>query len=238
MGFFSKDSLSGALGRAKGLADKAAETAKTSIEQTKTAVSGKTEQLKQNRRPQEGGMARYEVTYKGGHPEFQLGKKKSPYIMLDIMPDRFSFIPKNQSADWFTGFDIYYNQVSSIEIVDRIISTAEMLISSNGDNSDLRQKNVMEITYSNDDNEYIVRAEMLTGITVMGQAKVCQEMMDLLRTNGILKKFKGVEKSAQNLSGGADDIIGRIEKLAKLKEQGILSEQEFAEKKAELLAKI
>lgn len=92
MALFDKDSISGALGKVKGLTGKAAEAAKTGIDQTKTLVSEKMEQSKQNKLPQEGGLIRYEVIYKGGHPDFQLEKKKSPYILLDIMPDRFSFL--------------------------------------------------------------------------------------------------------------------------------------------------
>lgn len=228
----------GIFDKAKGLADKAVETAKTGIEQTKSVVGEKIEQSKQNKLPQEGGLIRYEVTYKGGHPDFQLEKKKSPYIILDIMPDRFSFLSKPQSEDWFTGFEIPYSQVISLEIVERTISTAESFLSSGSNNSDLRQKNVLEITYLDEENnEYVVRNEMLTGTTVMGQAKVCQEMLDLLRINGILKKFKG-KSDSHVASTGTDDIISQIEKLAKLKEQGILTEEEFSEKKTVLLAKL
>lgn len=239
MGLFNKDSISGALGKAKEMAEKATETAKEGIEQTKTAVNEKMEQSRQSKLPQEGGFIRYEVTYKGGHPDFRLEKKKSPYIVLDIMPDRFSFLPKPQSEDWFTGFDIPYSQVVSLEIVERVISNAEMLLSSGGDNSDLRQKNVIEIKFLDEnDDEYVVRNEMLTGTTVMGQARVCQEMLDLLRTNKLMKLFRGAGDTHASNSSGGDDVLGQIEKLAKLKEQGILSEEEFADKKTKLLEKL
>lgn len=237
MALFDKESLSGALGKAKGLAGRAAEAAKTGIDQTKTLVNEKMEQSKQSKLPQEGGLIRYEVTYHGGHPDFQLGKKKSPYILLDIMPDRFSFLAKPQSEDWFTGFEIFYNQVVSLEIVERTISNAEVFLGG-GDNPNQHQKNVMEIKYIDEaKDEYVVRCEMLTGLTIMGQAKVCQEMLDLLRTKGVMKQFRGTEsKAAANNS--SEDVLGQIEKLAKLKEQGILTEEEFAQKKAALLEKL
>ena len=197
------------------------------------------EQSKQNKLPQEGGLIRYEVIYKGDHPDFQLEKKKSSYILLDIMPDRFSFLAKPQSEDWFTGFEIPYNRIISLEIVERVISNAEMLLSSVSNNSDLRQKNVIEIKYLDEvGDEYVVRNEMLTGTTVMGQAKVCQEMIDLLRTKGIMKQFKGTENSHSANASGGDDVLSQIEKLAKLKEQGILTEEEFANKKAALLEQL
>lgn len=237
MALFDKESLSGALGKAKGLAGKAADAAKTGIDQTKTLVNEKVEQHKQSKLPQEGGLIRYEVTYQGGHPDFQLGKKNSPFILMDVMPDRFSFLAKPTSEDWFTGFEIFYNQVVSLEIVERTISNAEVLLGG-GDNPNQHQKNVMELRYIDGaGDEYVVRNEMLTGLTIMGQAKVCQEMLDLLRTKGIMKQFRGTEsKPAANNS--SDDVLGQIEKLAKLKEQGILTEEEFAQKKAALLEKL
>lgn len=239
MALFDKDSISGALGKAKGLAGKAAEAAKTGIDQTKTLVNEKVEQSKQNKLPQEGGLIRYEVMYKGGHPDFQLEKKKSPYILLDVMPDRFSFLAKPQSEDWFTGFEIPYNRIISLDIVERVISNAEMLMSSGSNNSDLRQKNVIEIKYLDENNdEYVVRNEMITGFSVMGQAKVCQEMLDLFRTKGITKQLKGTENNRSADTSGGDDILSQIEKLAKLKEQGILTEEEFASKKAVLLEQL
>ena len=239
MALFDKESISGALGKAKGLAGKATEAAKTGIEQTKTMVNEKMEQSKQSKLPQEGGLIRYEVTYKGGHPDFQLGKKKSPYIVLDVMPDRFSFLAKPQSEDWFTGFEIPYNKVISLEIVERVISNTEMLLSSSNNNSDLRQKNVIEITYLDESgDEYVVRNEMLTGFTVMGQAGVCQEMLDLLRTKGIMKQFRGTESNHSNNAFGGDDVLKQIEKLASLKENGIITEEEFNQKKATLLEKL
>lgn len=114
-----------------------------------------------------------------------------------------------------------------------------MLLSSGSNNSDLRQKNVIEIKYLDEvGDEYVVRNEMLTGTTVMGQAKVCQEMIDLLRTKGIMKQFKGTENSHSANASGGDDVLSQIEKLAKLKEQGILTEEEFANKKAALLEQL
>lgn len=238
MALFDKDSLSGALGKAKGLAGKAAEAAKTGIDQTKTLVNEKMEQSKQNKLPQEGGLIRYEVTYQGGHPDFQLGKKNSPYILLDVMPDRFSFLAKPQSEDWFTGFEIPYNRVISLEIVERTISNAEVWLGG-ANNPNQQQKNVLEIKYLDEiGDEYVVRNEMLTGTTIMGQARVCQEMLDLLRTKGIMKQFKGMESTQAGNSSGGNDILSQIEKLAKLKEQGILTEEEFASKKATLLEQL
>ncbi len=87
-------------------------------------------------------------------------------------------------------------------------------------------------------DEYVVRNEMLTGFTVIGQAGVCQEMLDLLRTKGIMKQFKGTENNHSNNASGGDDVLKQIEKLASLKENGIITEEEFNQKKAVLLEKL
>ena len=126
-----------------------------------------------------------------------------------------------------------------MEIVERTISNTEMLLSSGNNNSDLRQKNVMEIKYLDEaGDEYVVRNEMLTGFTVMGQAKVCQEMLDLLRTKGIMKQFRGTGNNQSNNASSGEDVLKQIEKLATLKESGIITEEEFNQKKAVLLEKL
>jgi len=97
----------------------------------------------------------------------------------------------------------------------------------------------LEIKYIDEaGDEYVVRNEMLIGTTIMGQARVCQEMLDLLRTKGIMKQFKGRENSHASNGFGGMDVLGQIEKLAKLKEQGILTEEEFVNKKAALLEQL
>ena len=58
---------------------------------------------------------------------------------------------------------------------------------------------------------------MLNGTTIFNQAAKCKEFMDLLRR---------------------EDVLVQVEKLAKLKEAGVLSEEEFNAKKAVLLEKL
>ena len=58
--------------------------------------------------------------------------------------------------------------------------------------------------------------------------------------SGLLMQFcSGVDSSVGAPSvGGEVDVFATIEKLAELRDKGILSEEEFATKKAELLARI
>ena len=63
----------------------------------------------------------------------------------------------------------------------------------------------------------LVQEMMLTGTTIFNQAAKCKELMDMLRR---------------------EDILAQVEKLAKLKEAGVLSEEEFNAKKAVLHEKL
>ena len=78
---------------------------------------------------------------------------------------------------------------------------------------------------------------MLTGLTIFNQAAKCREMMDILRKHDILDRIKNKSQSNQN-HGTEVDILEQIEKLSKLKDAGVLSEEEFLNKKTELLGKL
>jgi hypothetical protein len=75
---------------------------------------------------------------------------------------------------------------------------------------------------------------MLTGVTIYNQAAKCKELIDLLRREDILDRLK----KSNAPESKADDPLTQLEKLSKLKDAGILSEEEFNAKKADLLAKI
>lgn len=222
--------------KAVDFAKKAGDSAKTALDDAKTSYEEKKEQSRLAKLPQEGGLQRYEVTYRGGHPEYPMSKEinKYPYIIMDVMPDRFSFLPKELSKPWFPGFELPYSQIVSIEIVERTISTTESLLGSGSDNTDLRQKNVIEITYVDEnDDEYVMRNEMLSGITVMGQARVCLEMMDLLRGNKILKLFRGKQETVS--LAPQVDTTEQLKKFKDLLDCGVITQEEFESKKKQLL---
>ncbi|MEV3830216.1 SHOCT domain-containing protein [Aeromonas allosaccharophila] len=48
----------------------------------------------------------------------------------------------------------------------------------------------------------------------------------------------GRHKPADKASSGSDDVVERLKKLASLKDAGVITESEFTEKKAELMAQI
>lgn len=84
----------------------------------------------------------------------------------------------------------------------------------------------------------MLRFEMLTGVTVPGQAKKCREFSDRLRVLGIRDKFRGDPAAAAADGAGGSSIPDQIAQLASLRDQGVLSSAEFEAKKGELLRRM
>lgn len=78
---------------------------------------------------------------------------------------------------------------------------------------------------------------MLTGTTIFNQTAKCREFMDLLRQYDIFDKFDSKDNKT-NTSSDGNDVFAQLEKLQKLKEAGILTDEEFNLKKQELLNKM
>lgn len=190
----------------------------------------------------EGAIVRYTVIYLGGFEQKPQKKSDSLSLGFNILPDRFAIKPELLAKQqWFgeTIVEIPYTAVKKFEVVKRQVSTAEAMLSSNGDTKSLEQENNIEITFTETSGkERKIRVEMLTGTTVYGQAAKCREMMDLLREHEILGIFEKNSGVGNVTAGGGVDIAEQLQKLAALKDAGILSEEEFAAKKADLLAKL
>ncbi len=235
MGFLDKFDKEKFKSIANTVGEKAKEVSKSTSDALKEAseknkeISAKSKELKQ---PVEGAIIRYAVIYLGGLAE--LNTKKSGEIGLNVLDESFYLKPTSSSIEWFEEMSIPYNKIKKFEITTRTLSTSELLLTS--DAKGLQTDNNIEITYiNNDDKTVLLRLEMLTGITVAGQAMKCKEMMDLLRSESILDKFdvEGNKPIVQQ-----DDVITQIKKLNELKELGLISEDEFNSKKSELLKKI
>lgn len=256
MGFFSgvfdSDKLADAINTTKNATKNITGKVAGSFAESAGEMKKFSEETKKMKQPVEGAIMRYGVTYKGGLARYP--KQQSGEIGLNIMEECFYLKPTIGTNDWFEEMAIPYAKIKSLEIVERKISNTEWLLSSSdSDMKAMEQKNNIEIEYEDvDGNEQFIRLEMLTGISIYGQAKKCVEFMDVLRQNGILKKFAGNRNAAQNMQGqqmsgvqagetqaaNGDVILEQIEKLAGLKEKGILSEEEYQQKKSELLAKL
>lgn len=237
MGLFEKDTLSGILNTTKGAMKSTGEKLSKTFSETSEQMKRHGDESKKLKAPVEGAIMRYGITYNGGLAEYP--KHKSGEIGLNILEDCFYLKPTITTNDWFEEMAIPYSQIEKLEIVERTISNAEWLLSSSGsDMKSMEQKNNIEISYTDEEgNSQLIRLEMLTGVSIYGQSKKCVEFMDVLRQNNILDKFMG-EETKKDSGNSSDDVLAQIEKLANLKEKGILSDEEFNQKKALLLEKL
>lgn len=216
------------------------ESVKKTWDENTSAIKENSKENKELKQALDGAIKRYEVIYISGLPEYPKVKHGNA-IGMNIMPDRFIFTKTSTSKDWFKGYEITYESILDLKIEKRTISTAEILLGA-GDSANQQQENVICIIFTSDEGiELTLRVEMLTGVTIFNQAAKCREFMDILRQNRILKMIQGkAETETGNAKDGSGtiDVFEQLEKLASLKEKGILSDEEFQKKKEELLAKI
>jgi hypothetical protein len=178
-------------------------------------------------------LEHYSVIYLGGLPLYPKQKSGNSIDFL-VTQDAFHLRP-TMTSKWFAGLVIPYSSIASLDIVERQVSSIEGLLG--GVNSrQLNQANNIHVEFTSDGQVLILRLEMLTGITVMGQAGKCRELMDRLRVLGVLGRFAGRATSAT--SSPTADIPGQIAKLATLRDQGILTNEEFDAKKTDLLSRL
>lgn len=186
---------------------------------------------------QDEAIGSYTVIYKGGLRE--LPKAKHGKITLDILEDRFRLSAGNDLARKFwADLGIPYANVSAVEVTDRTVGTFEGL--AGGLNSrQLNQKNNIHFSFLGPDGQTVLRVEMLTGVTVMGQARKCQEFEDRLHSYQIRERFgaaaAGRRPAQDPQPGSRASTADELAKLAALRDQGIISEAEFQEQKNRLL---
>lgn len=176
----------------------------------------------------------YQVVYRGGHPD--LPKPKAGGIRLLVTPKEFVFEPTTGSRKFWPRLSVPYERVSDVSIVARQVSTFEGI--AGGLNSrQLNQDNNIHLAYTEPDGTgRLLRFEMLTGVTVMGQARKCTEFEDRLRNLGIRDQFATADSGAS--PEPSSDIPGQIAQLAKLRDQGVLTQDEFDVKKKDLLDRL
>jgi Short C-terminal domain len=178
-------------------------------------------------------LDKYDVTYLGGLPDYP--SKKVGKINLILRSSGFELRPTLGSRSWFAGFVIPYSGVADVILEQRVVGTAEALLS--GLNSrQLNQANNIHIIADGPNGQLVLRLEMLTGVTVMGQAKKCREFMDRLLTLEIRNQFQQSPPLAPQPTG--DDPMRQLERLAELHDKGILTDEEFSLKKAEILKRL
>lgn len=226
----------GFMDKLKQSATSAKDSMKKTFDETSAAMKARNEESKELKKPLDGAIERYEVTYVSGLPD--IPKRRAGAIGLNIMPECFSFRSTITTKEWFPDYDIPYNKISELRIEKRTISTTEVFLGA-GDSANQEQENVICILYTDGDGKKLtLRVEMLTGTTIFNQAAKCREFMDLLRQYEITDKFEAKDKNESNSSSNGTDVLAQIEKLNQLKLAGILTEEEFSSKKADLLSKL
>ena len=175
----------------------------------------------------------YQVVYKGGLREYP--KQKAGAIKFLLMVDKFQLLPTIGTKSWFSELRIPYSKVVAVQLAQRTVSTFEGILGGL-DSRQLNQANNIHLTFRGvTGEELVIRLEMVSGITVMGQASKCLEFMDRLKSHKILDQF---EVARAKPSQGGANIPEQIEKLAELVAKGILTVEEFNLKKSELLARM
>ncbi len=184
--------------------------------------------------PDPSVLESYKVVYRGGLAD--LPKPKIGEITFKVKADGFVLEPSNTTKKWWNELTIPYSRVNDLAIVARQVSTVEGLLG--GVNSrQLNQDNNINIDYTDENGSNVVlRVEMLTGVTVMGQAMKAKEFDDRLRVHGIRSKFGGASETAP--AAAAPDHAAQLKQIAELRDAGVLTEEEFAAKKSEILARM
>lgn len=218
------------LNKGKEMAVKGATSLKETASETKEKLAQQFADDKASRAPLDGAIIRYGVTYLGGLPKYP--KKLTGELGMNIMPDCFHFHPSS-TLKMEEDTIIPYSCVEKLEITRHQITNAEMMIASGTDMKSMEQENNIEISYRVDGKLLVLRVEMLTGVSLYGQAGKCREMMDVLRQNEILDKFAGEKKAAPDAP--AISVADELKKFKELLDMGVISNEDFEEKKKQLL---
>lgn len=215
------------------MAVKGTSSLKESMLEAKDKFSQSIADQKASAAPLDGAIIRYGVTYLGGLPNYP--KKLVGEIGMNIMPDCFHFHPTATLKNEMTEDTVIpYKTVEKLEITRHQVTNAEMMLSNGGDLRSLEQENNIEITYRDNGKRVVLRVEMLSGVSLYGQAGKCREMMDVLRQNEILDKFAGEQKAVPS-AAPALSTADELRKFKELLDMGIISQEDFDNKKQQLL---
>lgn len=175
--------------------------------------------------------AEYKVTYKGGLAS--LPKAKIGGITLQVWDDRFAFEPTVGSKKFWEPLVIPFVAVSDVQIVRRQVGSGQALLAG-GSARDLETDNNLHFHYVDRDGQpLILRVEMLTGVSVSGQARKAAEFADLLMARGVRTQFyTAAAPTPQQPQGG---VTEHLAKLGEMYQQGLLTQTEFESAKAKAL---
>ncbi len=173
----------------------------------------------------------YSVLYLRGLDEHP---KRLFNIKMLVFDDRLLF--KDDLGKQRFNLTIPYTNIFDIHSEKRKVGSITGLISlgAGGGRRDFETENNFIIRYEDYQNqEQKIRFEMVTGITIFGQAQKVEEFLS--RIENFQSKFVNFTEAAKKEE---TDTATQIEKLASLYKKGILTKEEFEQKKKELLARM
>jgi len=162
------------------------------------------------------------VSYDGGHPEMPTlspAKKIGGGIHLRMMERHIQLEPATAfSKSWFESTAIDYADVYGINIVE---GTGGV-------------RNIIKIDYHDvSHGEIQVRFENVA-YTKSGQEAGGVEITDCIRNYKLAEMFR-TKTDDTKIEVGEGEVAKKLQKLVSLKEQGLISENDFNEKKKALL---
>ena len=154
-------------------------------------------------------------------------KKKSRWTMC-LTPEAFVFAGTDSTRAY-----IPYERMVNFEIKDRIPPLTNSVMRAY---MGTPYKTIIEFAFiGNTEQLEVFRFETASSIVVSKNQQECERLLYTMKANGIFDKF---QKSNSGTPSSENDILGQIEKLGELHKSGILTDEEFATKKAELLKKL
>jgi len=177
-------------------------------------------------------IAKYKVLYIGGHPDYPTDPKfLKTHITLNLYENKLEFLGK----DWFPGVVIPFDLIQDVFLSKREISGLDVL-GLGVLAGTTKVLNNINIQYVDDRGTTLnLIFEMISGGTIWGTVKKCRQLLSYIPVNHARQDTSG---KAEPQNDDFDSVLQTIQKLSQLREQGILTEEEFKSKKEELLKNI
>ena len=174
---------------------------------------------------QQRPLRTYRVNYVSGLPQMP---KLITKITMYLYPYGFLFSGKRFPNLW-----IPYNTVTDFKLSTGYGSVWTYA------RTDVFLQKVFCITYHRLEEIISVKFEMMVAyVDQTSNYRACEGLVAFMKANGIYSQFSLAKPADTNTPPQQEDIPALIEKLAELHRKGILTDEEFQSKKAELLKRL
>ena len=201
---------------------------KTKRIQQEEQGKSKKEQQEQMETLKKGAVAVYGCNYERG----LLSYPDNIYDLVLIAREDRIIITDNQFKGRF-HLDIPFQQITDIQPAAMEMGTIGRILTDTKDNEKLEHTDFNLIFETDDGLDRIVRFGMGDGFGDATKARHVDQMLEKIYP--YRRKFKPIIQLA---SLPTNDINAKLEKLAELRQKGIIDEEEFKQKKKDLLAQL